>query len=68
MYRYEVSCKTCGVVAYKNTRKAADVYAQFSDIRHKGCGGITIYDRLAHYGRPDLWSAAGSLLHVKEAK
>lgn len=66
MDRYEVGCPVCGVHSHESCFANALQAARY--VQHGGCRDVTIYDRMAHYGRPCLWTAAGSVTGIKPPK
>ena len=63
--RFEVGDKVCGVIGYCPTYDLAWDLAEVRGRTHKECGDISIYDRMAHKGDPEIWSHDGRCLHVK---
>ncbi len=63
--RFEVQCNYHGTIAHHATRAAAlrsvsgAVCAE--DINYQ----ITVYDRMARVGQPELWNADGAVRRIK---
>ena len=58
--RFEVGDPYCGVIAHAPTWFQAYKFA----VAHTECSAVTIFDRLAHPGRPDTWQD-GLTIHVR---
>lgn len=66
MDRYEIGCSQCGVIGYETSKWRANRAAERAALRHSTkVEQVTIYDRLAHYGAPELWDANGKVLRRK---
>ena len=65
MERYELGDPVCGVIEYFNSWGNAFTAGEQLKERHKECGEITIYDRMAHYNRTELWVLTDTGLHFK---
>ena len=71
MERYEIGDSLCGVIAYGDKQRDAFVRAlAYQTGSHKDCT-VTVYDRMAHRGQPDMWGYAkaaglwGVVLHKR---
>lgn len=65
--RYEVGCEQCHFLASFPKEAEAFEYAQHAQLHaHLACGLVTVFDAMAHRGRPQLWTASGSLRAVRE--
>ena len=71
MIRYEIGDSDCGVIAYTNKICTAfDRALVYQTSSHKDCT-VTVYDRMAHRGKPDTWGYAqaaglwGVVLHTR---
>lgn len=54
--RYQIGDSYCGVIEYAETRAEADRIGERCQRQHPDCQ-VVIYDRMAHRGRPNTWSA-----------
>ena len=64
--RYEIGCSECGVICYETTLKKALIEAQTQTKQHDtDSEKVTVYDRLAHYGKPELFDTTGKVLKLK---
>ena len=61
--RYEIDCSVCGVLKFEPRLIDALVMAR---IYAKRCGQVTVYDRMAHKGAPQLWDSNGRLIAWRE--
>ena len=58
MDRYEIGDSCCGVIAYSDKlRSAFERALAYQTGSHKNCT-VTVYDRMAHRGKPDTWGYA----------
>jgi len=66
--RYQVDCSICGhLVSERSLRKAIHTAQFLADLRHNLEGEqITIYNTLAHRGKPDLYSKDGKIISTRE--
>ena len=73
MNRYEVGDSHCGFLAYEaDLRSAFKQALAYQTTSHKACI-VTVFDRLAHHGKPDIWGYAkaaglwGVVLHTRSS-
>ena len=71
MERYEIGDRLCGVIALTNTKgEAFDQAIMYQTTSHTECT-VTVFDRMAHRGKPDTWGYAkavglwGFVLHTR---
>ena len=67
IYRYEIGDSVCGVLDWATKRRVADLRARALQAKHPECK-VTIFDRMAHKGRPDTWAAAGPVLSTRTTR
>ena len=67
MDRYQICC-SCGSIGFEERRLDALVWASScANGKHRDCLGPTVvFDRMAHYGRAEMWEADGTVLSIKE--
>ncbi|KKM67806.1 hypothetical protein LCGC14_1467410 [marine sediment metagenome] len=60
--RYEIGGPANGVIGYRSTRqKALELATRWAERSMK----VTVYDRMAHKGSPELWDPEGVPLSWK---
>jgi len=61
--RYEISCRYCGVLSYAPTLLKALRAAEAANPKHSmDYEHVTVFDRMAHHGQPELFDAHGKIL------
>lgn len=61
-FRYEIGCSICGYICSDRTMSDAIATANRASELHKGKSEyITIYDRMAHRGKPRLYDMNGNI-------
>ena len=65
-YRYCVYCDGCALWSGHNRKTAAVEYAKRCCVWHVDCGSIRIFDRYARIGKPEIWTASGEVLDVRQ--
>jgi len=69
MDRYEIGCNVQGVICYIDRKAEAFRVARNQEYCDPLCSqhcNITVYDRLAHHGLPELWSHNGEIIKIKK--
>ncbi len=65
-HRFQVGCSYCGMIdAYPSLVEAKVRAVSARDGLHKDCWDITIFDAMAHIGRPQLYEANGAPREVR---
>jgi len=64
--RYHIGCSYCGFLQSTPTQRRAFDVAWYAQRLHSDCGSVTVFDAMAHYGRPQLWDANGSVQRIRE--
>lgn len=67
MERYEIGCSVCGVIGYEAClADALRVAQRQQEQRHNTENEtVTVYDRLAHHGKPELYTPKGTVIETK---
>ena len=63
--RYEISDPYCGVIAYAPTKAEGNRMLANYFGSHFSCGDLSLFDRMAHVGRDDMWDVDGRVMHIK---
>lgn len=65
--RYEVGCPSCRTIEgyFPTYNEAWGIAGLLVAKWHQGCCYVTIYDRMAHKGKPELWRHDGLCLQIK---
>ncbi len=64
--RFHVCCDYCGLIdAYPSLVEAKIRAIGARDGSHKECEEIVIFDSMAHYGKPELYTATGTATETK---
>ena len=59
--RYEIGDPACGAEHYRSKRGEAFAVARVHQSVN-GCPNVTVFDRMAHKGRPHEWDLNGPIL------
>lgn len=65
--RFDIGDFICGSISYERTVRDATALcrALVAGGKHRNCGPISVYDRMAHRGRPQLWITDGPILRFR---
>ena len=65
--RFQISCSFCGYLSGHRTLDAAKFSARLAERKHfQADEFVEIYDIMAHIGKPELFTADGTVTRIRE--